>query len=363
MTGSTRLIGIDLFAGAGGMSLGASHAGVDVDLAVESDRHAAETYTANHPSTQLFAEDIRTLQYLNLAPWKAVSDRLIVFGGPPCQGFSWSNLRTRNIANEANWLFREFVRVVELLAPAWIVFENVQGIVNTAGGAFLAQVKRSLERRYDLHQALLNATHYGVPQSRTRLFLVGSRDGIPFRFPQTQREVPLTVYDAIRDLPRLDNGNDVSWLPYGRARPSKYGRAMRGRLEICGNHLVTRNARFVTRRYGCVPQGGNWEDIPVSLMGNYCDRTRCHTGLYHRLRSDMPSVVIGNYRKNMLIHPFEDRGLSVREAARLQSFPDSYAFSGSIGFQQQQVGNAVPPLLAQAVFSQISRSHIGQHLA
>ena len=359
MTGSTRLIGIDLFAGGGGMSLGARQAGVDVDLAVESNLHAAETYAANHRPPQLFAEDIRTLQFSSLAPWKAASDRLIVFGGPPCQGFSWSNLRTRNIANEANWLFREFVRVVEFLAPAWIVFENVQGIVNTAGGAFLDQVRQSLEQRYDLHQALLNARHYGVPQSRTRLFLVGSRDGTPFRFPRTQRGVPLTVYDAIRDLPRLDNGNDLSWLPYGRARPSKYGRAMRGRLEACGNHLVTRNARFVTRRYGCVPQGGNWEDIPMAFMGNYHDRARCHTGLYHRLRSDMPSVVIGNYRKNMLIHPIEDRGLSVREAARLQSFPDWYAFSGSIGFQQQQVGNAVPPLLAQAVFSEISRSHMG----
>ena len=94
-------------------------------------------------------------------------------------------------------------------------------------------------------------------------------------------------------------------------------------------------------------------------MSNYYDRTRCHTGLYHRLRTDMPSVVIGNYRKNMLIHPFEHRGLSVREAARLQSFPDWFVLSGSIGFQQQQVGNAVPPLLAQAVFKQISRCHVG----
>ena len=362
MTGSSRLIGIDLFAGAGGMSLGARQAGVDVDLAVESNLHAVETYAANHRTTQLFAEDIRILKFSDLAPWKAASDRLIVFGGPPCQGFSWSNLRTRNTTNEANWLFREFLRVVEFLAPAWIVFENVQGIVNTTGGSFLDQVRRSLERQYDLHQALLNATHYGVPQSRTRLFLVGSRDGTPFCFPRTQRRMPLTVDDAIRDLPRIGNGNDVSWLQYGRARPSKYGRTMRGRLEACGNHLVTRNAQFITRRYSCVPQGGNWEDIPINLMGNYHDRTRCHTGLYHRLRSVMPSVVIGNYRKNMLIHPFENRGLSVREAARLQSFPDWFAFSGSIGFQQQQVGNAVPPLLAQAVFSEISRSH-AQHVA
>ena len=362
MTGSTRLIGIDLFAGAGGMSLGARQAGVDVDLAVESNLHAAETYAANHRPTQLFAEDIRTLQFSDLAPWKAASDRLIVFGGPPCQGFSWSNLRTRNTANQTNWLFREFVRVVEFLAPAWIVFENVQGIVNTAGGAFLDQVRQSLEQRYDLHQALLNATHYGrsskpnstVPRRLSRW------DSLPL--PGTQRRMPLTVDDAIRDLPRLGNGNDVSWLPYGRARPSKYGRAMRGRLQACGNHFVTRNAQFVIRRYGCVPQGGNWEDIPINLMGNYHDRTRCHTGLYHRLRSARPSVVIGNYRKNMLIHPFENRGLSVREAARLQSLPDWFTFSGSIGFQQQQVGNAVPPLLAQAVFSEISRSH-AQHVA
>ena len=358
MTDPSGLIGIDLFAGAGGMSLGARQVGVEVELAVESDPHAAETYATNHRTTQLLAEDIRTLKSSDLVPWRAASKRLIVFGGPPCQGFSWSNLRTRNTANGANWLFREFVRVVKFLKPAWVVLENVQGIVNTAGGCFLNQIRRSLEQHYDLHEALLNAMHYGVPQNRTRFFLVGSRDGTPFFFPRRQQLVPLTVDDAIRDLPRLGNGNDVSWLPYGRARPSKYGRAMRGRHDACPNHVVTRNAQFVIRRYGFVPQGGNWKNIPIYWMGNYHDRTRCHTGLYHRIRSDMPSVVIGNYRKNMLIHPFEDRGLSVREAARLQSFPDWFEFSGSIGFQQQQVGNAVSPLLAQAVFREISRCHV-----
>ncbi|ENM3802569.1 DNA cytosine methyltransferase [Vibrio cholerae] len=100
-------------------------------------------------------------------------------------------------------------------------------------------------------------------------------------------------------------------------------------------------------------QGGNWENIPEDLMCNYKDKSRCHTGIYKRLRSDMPSVVIGNYRKNMLIHPIENRGLSVREAARIQSFPDTFRFTGSIGFQQQQVGNAVPPLLSESIFKQI----------
>jgi DNA (cytosine-5)-methyltransferase 1 len=122
-----------------------------------------------------------------------------------------------------------------------------------------------------------------------------------------------------------------------------------GRRLVSGN-LVTRNSAFVIDRYPHVPQGGNWEDIPEHLMQNYSDRTKCHTGIYHRLHPDQPSVVIGNFRKNMLIHPTQHRGLSVREAARIQSFPDSYRFTGSIGFQQQQVANAVPPLLATAVF-------------
>ena len=110
------------------------------------------------------------------------------------------------------------------------------------------------------------------------------------------------------------------------------------------------------QRYRYVPPGGNWKNIPADMMTTYADRQRCHTGIYHRLRYDQPSVVIGNFRKNMVIHPSQDRGLSVREAARLQSFPDTAVFSGTIGFQQQQVGNAVPPLLAKAVFEKLVAS-------
>jgi DNA (cytosine-5)-methyltransferase 1 len=159
--------------------------------------------------------------------------------------------------------------------------------------------------------------------------------------------------EAIGDLPRLDNGASTNWLPYGEAQPSTYARRLRGRLKRSPNHLVSRNAPAIIARYSHIPEGGNWEDIPVRLMRNYADRSRCHTGIYHRLHGYRPSIVIGNYRKNMLIHPTFDRGLSVREAARIQSFPDSFEFLGSIGFQQQQVGNAVPPALAAAVFRRI----------
>ena len=160
-------------------------------------------------------------------------------------------------------------------------------------------------------------------------------------------------------MPELSNGASVSSLPYRIAAKSKYAQALRGGLSKSSNHLVTKNAEYIIKRYAHIPQGGNWEDIPVRLMKNYEDRLRCHTGIYHRLTANEPSIVIGNYRKNMLIHPFEDRGLSVREAARIQSFPDSYEFKGSIGFQQQQVGNAVPPKLAQAVFEAVLAQHGG----
>ena len=128
---------------------------------------------------------------------------------------------------------------------------------------------------------------------------------------------------------------------------------MRNGSENATQNYVSKNAEYVLERYKYISQGQNWKAIPVELMGNYANRNNCHSGIYKRLVADKPSVVISNYRKNMLIHPFQDRGLSVREAARLQSFPDTFLFKGSIMHIQQQIGNAVPPLLAKAVFDKI----------
>ena len=122
---------------------------------------------------------------------------------------------------------------------------------------------------------------------------------------------------------------------------------------VTGN-IVTRNAAYVIKRYTHIPRGGNWENIPKALFKNYSDPERCHTGIYKRLNPNSPSVVIGNFRKNMLIHPTQNRSLSVREAARLQGIPDKFRFSGSIGFQQQQVGNMVPPAMTTAVLRRCS---------
>lgn len=192
-----------------------------------------------------------------------------------------------------------------------------------------------------------------MPQIRNRVFVVGNRFGKNFTFPTGKRDKTITVKEAIWDLPIIDNGASVSWLPYNNNSPSAYAKKLRVEMAECPNNIVSRNAPYIVERYKYVREGGNWEDIPEALMTNYRDRTRCHTGIYHRLLWDAPSIVLGNFRKNMLIHPSQHRGLSVREAARLQSFPDRFEFCGSLGFQQQQVGNAVPPLLAAAVFQNI----------
>lgn len=346
---------VDVFAGAGGLSLGATQAGINVALAIERDEHAAAAYQANHPGTEVLTADVSGLSSDDIRRVQQCNDGTVVFGGPPCQGFSYSNTRTRTTENTLNWLYKEFLRVIDAWQPICFVFENVRGITNFARGAMLKTILRDFKHLgFKLVYGVLNAQDFGVPQDRSRFFLVGSRDGIDATLPIPRDETAPTVDDAIQDLPTLENGANIPTLPYGPASPSDYANQLRGTLRECTGHLVTKSSSTVLQRYGAVPPGGNWQNIPDTLMLNYADRSRCHTGIYHRLAGNRPSKVIGNFRKNMLIHPHYDRGLSIREAARLQSFPDTYQFSGSIGFQQQQVGNAVPPKLARAVFAQLA---------
>ena len=345
--------GIDLFCGAGGMSIGAAMSGVKVAHAVELDRKAAETFRRNHAQTTLHNQDICTI---SKADFKGLERNAptVVFGGPPCQGFSTSNQTNRSKKNANNWLFEEYLRIVGEVTPDWVVFENVKGLAETEGGYFLDAVLKGFRKLgYVTSHFILNSADFGVPQRRNRLFIVGSLHGIEIDSPKKIVKKPITVKEAFQDLPDLKNGASHNMLAYPRKAQYSYAKTLRGDLEFCSNNIVTNNASNIIQRYGYIPQGGNWENIPKNLMGNYEDVSRCHTGIYRRLVEDEPSIVIGNFRKNMLIHPWHDRGLSVREAARLQSIPDWFEFHGSIGFQQQQVGNLVPPLLAKAVFDQI----------
>jgi DNA (cytosine-5)-methyltransferase 1 len=350
------MIGVDVFSGAGGMSLGARWAGIDVRVAIEMNTAAALTHANNHQGCLTINGDVRHIS--DIASSQLQREELVLFGGPPCQAFSTSNQRTRGPKNERNYLYREFLRLTRRLRPKWVVFENVPGILERRSKPYVDDLNVALRRlNYGTSSGVLNAMDFGVPQNRNRFFLIAALGTEAPSLPVSTSRSHITVDEAIHDLPVLSNGASICTLPYKSKPSSRYARKMRGKRVKSTNNLVSNNASYVVKRYKYIPPGGNWSDIPGGLMRNYADPTRCHTGIYHRLRGDEPSVVIGNFRKNMLIHPAQDRGLSVREAARLQSFPDSYIFYGSIGQQQQQVGNAVPPLLALAVFRAILRAN------
>lgn len=344
--------GVDIFSGAGGLSLGAEMAGITMRFAIEVNESAAKTYKRNHKHTEVLCQNIKEVDLRN-----HFSDEppFIIMGGPPCQGFSLSNTRNRNMENEKNFLFREFVRMVKELHPKWFLFENVSGIVHMNHGTIVEMIADEFKALgYSVKFSVLKASDFGVPQNRERFFLVGNSLGIDFDFP-LPNDTKISVQEAIGDLPILENGDNYNKLDYLMPiyEASEYARSMREKSNKSLQNFVSRNNDLAIKRYSYIPQGGNWRDIPEELMKNYADKLRCHSGIYKRLRADQPSVVISNYRKSMLIHPTQNRGLSVREAARIQSFPDHFVFEGPISHIQQQIGNAVPPLLAKAVVKQI----------
>lgn len=350
----SKLSAVDIFSGAGGMSIGAIMAGIEPVLAVEYDIHAAKTYAVNHPKTQVLQRDIKTvipLEYTTKNPF-------IVFGGPPCQGFSIANTKTRNLENPNNWMFKEYIRFVKDLEPEWFVFENVVGFKSFDKGNFVIEVENELKALgYETNSSVLNAADFGVPQYRNRFFIIGHRidkGGIKFDFNSLEKQKPVTVGEALSDLPSLTNGQKLHEYDYKHEAKHPYTKIMRRKSKIALQNFVTDSKPHIVERYAAINQGENWEAAKrKGLLKTYSSTKHTHSGIYKRLEEHKPAVTIANYRKSMLIHPHEDRGLSLREAARLQSFPDDFIFHGSLSFQQQQVGNAVPPLLAKAIFSQI----------
>lgn len=363
-----NLTAVDLFAGAGGLSLGFEQAGFKVVFAVENDVYSAETYRVNRKArnTELILSDISKINFIDILKKFGLKrgEIDILLCGPPCQGFSIANMKTRTMDNPQNHLFKEFLIAVKEVYPKWILFENVSGIVNFERGKVIEIMNAELGKRgYLCTWDIIDVADYGVPQTRRRFFLISNRIGTKFSFPLPTfgagRKSHITVHDAISDLPLLENGNRIDLLPYryNGSNLSKYQREMRRgwKRNYCLNSWVTKNSDLVVSRYNFIPSGGNWQDIPNYLMINYKNKDNCHGGIYRRLKWDEPSVVISNFRKNMLIHPEQHRGLSVREAARLQSFPDHYIFYGPLGSQQQQVANAVPPSLAEKMGNNIMK--------
>ena len=226
-----KFTAVDIFSGAGGMSIGATMAGIHPVLAVEFDKHAAKTYEVNHKNTKVLAQDIKTVEPLE----HTEKHPFILFGGPPCQGFSVANTKTRNIDNPNNWMFREYCRFVEDLEPEWFVFENVVGFKSFDKGRFAVDVENELKLLgYETNSTVLNAADFGVPQYRNRFFIIGHRmdkGGQKFEFDSLKKKKKVNVGDALADLPTLSNGDKVKEQDYKHEAKHAYTKIMRRRSK------------------------------------------------------------------------------------------------------------------------------------
>lgn len=368
---------LDLFSGCGGLSLGLCRAGMEIVAAVERDEWAAQTYAINHPGVKLYAQDISSLssEYLRSTYRRKID---IVAGGPPCQGFSVSGKRQYGIFKPENQLVYEFIRVVEAVQPDCFVLENVRGFTSaTIEGRTRAlhSILRSLEDLgYNVFHSVLQATEFGVPQQRSRLFVIGSRLPIVTPFPRpTHAAVAsdshspfVSVHDAIADLPVVHAGEGSDgFQPYTVVAHSEFAGRMRSGSKGVTNHQGMRHGRKVVERFKSLSAGEKGYDLGRSVAAG--EQVTVYKSNNQRLNGAQPSLCITAHWQSSYVHPWLDRNLTVREAARLQTFPDKYVFRGKRAVlskslmraegrlgelflsQSQQVGNAVPPLLAEHI--------------
>lgn len=369
---------IDLFCGCGGMSAGFVNAGFEIVAAVDKDRKAAETYDYNHTCSPI-TEDIRNenivdkiLSCVNRAVYERNEIDAII-GGPPCRDFSQSNINTHTESESpSDYLIRRHIQMINDLRPSIVVIENVPKLLRNDREVYKQAISTPLKKiGYSVEAKILKAEEFGVPQRRRRVFVIGVLNGEPpFPTPthgnQTDNLKPIiTVSEAISDLPTLPTGGggqEIMDYLESPSSQSEFVEELREPVEedTLFNHQTTVNREQTYKRFKHIPQGGNWRDIPKHLMENYTDRERTHDNIYYRLKEDKSAKTVANFRKQMMVHPTQNRLLSVREAARLQSFPDNYCFIGD-GFnaRQQMVGDAVPVKLAEAVGKRLYRYWLG----
>lgn len=358
---------IDLFSGAGGMSEGFEQAGFSVCAANDFDSDAANTYRLNNPDVRFLPGPIEAIEADQLREAAQVQrgELDVLVGGPPCQAFSVYN-HQRGMHDERSGLFREYLRIVKGLMPKFVVMENVTGITSVADGKAVQEIYASLESLgYHVEHRILRAEEFGVPQERRRIFFVGSSSQKKIAWPESfcwpESLFPcVTVREAIGDMPRLGLLEGTEESEYGGDSFSQYQHEMRKGSRRLFNHVAPYLAPINRDRLKHIPQGGSWRDIPPSLLPAGMKRARRsdHTKRYGRLHPDgLASTILTkcDLHWGAFIHYDQERSLTVREAARLQSFPDRFRFTGARGEQFRQVGNAVPPLLAKAVAGAVSK--------
>lgn len=386
---------IDLFAGVGGISLGLEWAGFTTLFANEFDTSIGEAFQKNFPATNVLIDDIRNINFKKLSDQFSVKkDVDLIVGGPPCQGFSMAN-RKRIEDDERNILFLEYVRFVKHYQPKCFVIENVMGmnseVINT--GTLEDKVSEAMRSYFDdlgyaISFRMFKAEEHGVPQMRRRVIVIGTRlknkkellvagkiGNLSKEYlsredllRQTQNEnqislfddeivhhAPINVWDAISDLPRLKAGQFTD--DYENKPINDYQKFMRKGSRRLENHSATPHADDVVTRIKLIKQGMNFESLPEEL------KTKSHhSGAWGRLEKNSLSPTITTRfdtpSTGRVIHPVDHRTITVREAARIQSFPDSFIFTGTRTSQGKQVGNSVPPLVAEAIGKMIIKDFL-----
>lgn len=343
----------DLFAGVGGLSLGFEQAGYDVAFAVEFDKDIAAAYEKNHVGTTVYNADITKLDPHELLKRHGKID--VVVGGPPCQGFSQKGKRL-SVKDDRNFLFRQYVRFVDVLRPKFFVIENVPNIITTANGYFKNEiVKEFTDLGYDVKADVFDVSDYGVPQQRRRAVFIGEQKKNNVQFPKPNGK-RVTVNDAISDMIPLESGCGSEVSEYASSAQNAYQRLMRkGMRGGVYNHQATAHSKIALTRMKMIPKGMGKEVLPPEhrtksiYSGTWCRLIEDDIAATITTRFDTPS-------SGRFTHPTQNRCITVREAARLQSFPDSFIFYGTKTSQMKQVGNAVPPLFANAIAKEILKA-------
>ena len=332
---------IDLFCGCGGLSYGFESAGVNILLGIDNDAAAIKAFKDNHKKAEGLCRDITQISYSDIKEITGNKQIDLIIGGPPCQGMSLSG--PRKFDDPRNKLYLSYIRLVEEIKPRAFVIENVPGLVSLFNG----QIKDSIIERltnlgYKVNYRILCAADYGVPQSRKRVVFVGIKDKL-FDFDTMIHKDTVTCEMALSDLPPLTDtlGNDPA--EYATPPQNDYQKLMRKNSKFVRNHIAAAHSDKVKSIISLVPDGGNYKDLPEEYKS-----TRNFHVAWTRFRSDKPAPTIDTGHRHHF-HYMYNRVPTVRECARLQSFPDDFIFEGTKTQQFRQVGNAVPPIMAKAI--------------
>lgn len=344
----------DLFSGVGGLSQGFIQAGFNVSLAIEFDSSIANAYKLNHPHTTVYNEDITSMDFVELH--RKHSDIDIVIGGPPCQGFSQKGKRLQ-LDDPRNFLFQRFVDFVKEFSPKYFVIENVPNILTTANGYFKDQIISSFnDLGYVVSCGVLNALDFGIPQDRKRAVFIGVKGTRSISLPIPTGE-KTSIQEAIYDLPYILSGQGEEKAHYDKPAVSDYQKKLRGKSKVLYNHTATNHSQKALEKLALIPKGKGKEVLPKELLTK-----SIYSGTWCRLLEDgyAPTITtrFDTPSSGRFTHPILDRCLTVREAARIQSFQDTFVFYGNKTSQMKQVGNAVPPLLAYQIASVIKNNEM-----